>query len=193
MPGKGWDEITYPFRSFNGWTVEVKEWINNLSHTLMDVNGCNYLSMLGLKLIHASSVVLSHLREDHWETLEWVSILFRWCSAIANIYFYWYHNRPIGTCNPAYLHSSLRQCIAIPIFTSTDIITIQLEHATQHTCTHHWANALQLQLPIFTSTDTITVQLEHITQHICTHYCASARCFLIVWRRVHIWLIKKYV
>ena len=23
MPGKVWDEITYPFLNFNGWTVEV--------------------------------------------------------------------------------------------------------------------------------------------------------------------------
>ena len=34
---KVWDEITYPFLNFNGCTVEVKEWISNLSHTLQDM------------------------------------------------------------------------------------------------------------------------------------------------------------
>ena len=29
MPGKVWDEITYPFPNFNGCTVEVWEWISN--------------------------------------------------------------------------------------------------------------------------------------------------------------------
>ena len=52
MPGKVWDEITYPFLNFNGlWgeitypfinfngaTVEVKEWISNfIPHIVMDV------------------------------------------------------------------------------------------------------------------------------------------------------------
>ena len=51
MPGKVWDEITYPFLNFNGSTIEVKEWISNcISH----YNRCNYLSMLGLKLNHIS-------------------------------------------------------------------------------------------------------------------------------------------
>ena len=29
MPGKVWDEVTYPFPNFNGCTVEVWEWISN--------------------------------------------------------------------------------------------------------------------------------------------------------------------
>ena len=29
MPSKVWEEIAYPFRNFNGCTVEVKEWISN--------------------------------------------------------------------------------------------------------------------------------------------------------------------
>ena len=28
MPGKVWEEITYPFINFNGCTVEVEEWIS---------------------------------------------------------------------------------------------------------------------------------------------------------------------
>ena len=33
MPGKVWDEITYPFLNFNGCTVEVLEWISDfISH-----------------------------------------------------------------------------------------------------------------------------------------------------------------
>ena len=44
------DEIIYPFTNFNGATIEVWEWISN--HTLY--NGCNYISMLQLKLNHFS-------------------------------------------------------------------------------------------------------------------------------------------
>ena len=47
-PSKVWDEITYPFLNFNGATVEVLQFLPTL------YNGCNYLSMLGLKLIHVS-------------------------------------------------------------------------------------------------------------------------------------------
>ena len=50
MSNKVWGGITYPFLNFNGCTVEVYEWISN--PTLY--NGCNYLSMLGLKLNHVS-------------------------------------------------------------------------------------------------------------------------------------------
>ena len=56
MPSKMWDEITYPFLNFNVCTVEVYEWMSNF--TLH--NGCNYLSMLGLKLIHVSKWVTGH-------------------------------------------------------------------------------------------------------------------------------------
>ena len=51
MPCKVWDEITYPFPNFNSCTVEVWEWISNF---ISLYNGCNYLSMLGLKLINIS-------------------------------------------------------------------------------------------------------------------------------------------
>ena len=38
MPGKVWNEVTYPFANFNGTTVEVWEWISNiLLHFIMDV------------------------------------------------------------------------------------------------------------------------------------------------------------
>ena len=59
-----WAEITYPFLNFNGCTIAVYEWISNPppppphththTHTHTLYNGCNYLSMLGLKLIHVS-------------------------------------------------------------------------------------------------------------------------------------------
>ena len=29
MPIKVWDEITYPFPNFNGWTMRVAEWVSN--------------------------------------------------------------------------------------------------------------------------------------------------------------------
>ena len=44
---KVWDEITYSFLNFNGGTFEVKFY-----PTLYWA--CDYLSMLGLKLIHVS-------------------------------------------------------------------------------------------------------------------------------------------
>ena len=41
MPIKVWYEITYPLPNFNGCTVEVWEWINDLiSHYIMDVITC---------------------------------------------------------------------------------------------------------------------------------------------------------
>ena len=46
-----WVEITYPFPNFNGWDIEVWEWINNfIPHFTGPV--ADYLSMVGLKLIH---------------------------------------------------------------------------------------------------------------------------------------------
>ena len=46
-----WSEITYPFPNFNGATVGVWEWISNF---IPHYNGCNYLSMIRLKLNHVS-------------------------------------------------------------------------------------------------------------------------------------------
>ena len=38
MPGKVWDEITYPFLNFNGCTDEVKECISNfILHFIIDM------------------------------------------------------------------------------------------------------------------------------------------------------------
>ena len=38
MPGKVWDEITYPFLNLNGCTVEVKQWISNfIPNFIMDI------------------------------------------------------------------------------------------------------------------------------------------------------------
>ena len=49
---KMWDEITYPFPNFNGCTVEVWEWISNIIPHF--TGECDYLSMLGIKLIHVT-------------------------------------------------------------------------------------------------------------------------------------------
>ena len=49
---KVWDEISYPITNFNGRTVEVGEWISKfVPHFTWE---CDYLSTLGLKLIHVS-------------------------------------------------------------------------------------------------------------------------------------------
>ena len=38
MPNEVQDEITYPFPLYNGYTVEVSEWISDfISHFIMDV------------------------------------------------------------------------------------------------------------------------------------------------------------
>ena len=52
----GWNYLSIPklqwlHPNFKGETVEVWEWISNF---ISLYNGCNYLSMLGLKLIHVS-------------------------------------------------------------------------------------------------------------------------------------------
>ena len=73
MPGKVWDEITYPFPSFNGYTVEVWEWISEFIphckcwslgmdkwiHSTL-YNECNYLYMLEWKLNHWKRLMRSH-------------------------------------------------------------------------------------------------------------------------------------
>ena len=37
MRSKVWDEITYLFPNFNGYTAKVREWISNIPHFLIDV------------------------------------------------------------------------------------------------------------------------------------------------------------
>ena len=53
---KMWDETTYPFLNFNGCTLEVSEWINNLIPHF--TGACDYLSMLELELNHVSWIGL---------------------------------------------------------------------------------------------------------------------------------------
>ena len=48
---KMWYKITDPFQNFNSAGVEVWEWMNKF---ITLYNGCNYLSLLGLKLIHVN-------------------------------------------------------------------------------------------------------------------------------------------
>ena len=48
MPSNVWGEIAYPFLNVNGCT-RMDKWFQPTLH-----NGCNYLSMLGLKLNHVS-------------------------------------------------------------------------------------------------------------------------------------------
>ena len=56
---KLWYEITYPFSNLNSAAVKVWEWISNVIFTLYWAY--DYLSMLGLKLIHVSKRTL-----DNW-------------------------------------------------------------------------------------------------------------------------------
>ena len=51
LQSKVWDEITNPFPNFNIATIEVWEWISNfIPHFTACM--CDYLYMLGLKIIH---------------------------------------------------------------------------------------------------------------------------------------------
>ena len=54
IPNKLWEEITYPSSNFNGWSAEDLEWISKF---ILLYDRCNYLSMLGLKLIHVDKMV----------------------------------------------------------------------------------------------------------------------------------------
>ena len=66
MPSTVWGEITYPFRNFNGWTVEVWEWRNNfITHFMIDVITYPYRE---LKLIH---VCWRGPRTSIWKTPFW--------------------------------------------------------------------------------------------------------------------------
>ena len=58
---KVWCEITYPFLNSNGCTVEVWEWISNLITLYW---ACDYLFMLGFKLIHISKRAPDVLKID---------------------------------------------------------------------------------------------------------------------------------
>ena len=51
MPGKLWGEITFPFLNFkcNRWSLGMDKQFHPTFY-----NGCNYLSMLGLRLYHVS-------------------------------------------------------------------------------------------------------------------------------------------
>ena len=52
MSRKVWDKIAYSFRNFNDASILVWESIGNFIPYFCD--GCKYLSMLELELIHAS-------------------------------------------------------------------------------------------------------------------------------------------
>ena len=51
MSSKVYDEITFAFPYVKDATVKVWEWVSNF---ILHFNGCNYLSILGWKLIHLS-------------------------------------------------------------------------------------------------------------------------------------------
>ena len=60
-----WEEITYPFLNFNGsnrWNLGMDKWFHPTVY-----NGCNYLSMLGLKLNHVS-------KSGHWQHMQVIDL-----------------------------------------------------------------------------------------------------------------------
>ena len=77
---KMWGEIMHQFLNFNDATVEVYEWISNFIPHLTGT--CDYLSMLGLKLIHVSKVGprILHMLLPNEETpnLQWSILYITW-------------------------------------------------------------------------------------------------------------------
>ena len=67
IPSKMWDEISYPFPKFQ-WLHHQNLGMDKKFHPIL-YNGCNYISMLGLKLIHVSKrlPVRSYKRFCHSE------------------------------------------------------------------------------------------------------------------------------
>ena len=74
MPRNVWDKISYPFLNFNSATVEVKELIRNFIPHF--TGACDYLYMLGLKLIHVS-------KQGRWSLAITMLIqIWLWCHPI---------------------------------------------------------------------------------------------------------------
>ena len=78
-----------PFLNFSRCTIEVWEWMSNFTPHFIIYNGCNYLSILGLKLNHISKIspwcvllLLSFIKANyklypkHYVSLFWTSLLF---------------------------------------------------------------------------------------------------------------------
>ena len=72
-----WDEITYPFTSFNDWSLGI---VKKCYPTLY--NGCNYLSMLGLRLIHVNKRISWYLTATK-QTKAWTLNISVW-----GVYFF---------------------------------------------------------------------------------------------------------
>ena len=92
MPSEVWDEITYPFPNFNGATVEVWEWIF--------YNGCDKLSILGLKLPYVSK--MGPCRQIYYQVWSPMCMDDAWVNFLRPIIFpifcpeLWKHCLPLG-------------------------------------------------------------------------------------------------
>ena len=73
MPSKVWDKITYPFPNFNSCTVDVLG-MDKLFHPTL-YNGCNYLSMLGFKLIHVSKRTPGDIYLHQWDGPSFIQVM----------------------------------------------------------------------------------------------------------------------
>ena len=71
MPGKVWDEMTYPFPNFNGCTVEVWEWISDFTqHFVKDVITYPYRDYSYIMLVKGTpGADYAIYREDQTNTL----------------------------------------------------------------------------------------------------------------------------
>ena len=73
MPGKVWDEITYPFLNFNGCIIEVQEWTSNfISHFIIDV-----IAMLVNRTTYVTRASTSMIISNILIAMFWVSSEFK--------------------------------------------------------------------------------------------------------------------
>ena len=75
IPSKVWDQIAYKFSNFNSFKLQwLQHWslgMDKCSHLKL-YNVCNFLSMMGLKLIHASKrSPCCVLYTIQWRSREW--------------------------------------------------------------------------------------------------------------------------
>ena len=92
MPSKVWDDITYPFPSLNGYTVEVWKWISNyITHFILDVITYPWMYLMGrypngaLRVIKKHCTRLYHMYTHIIYSFTFCRVLL-WCRCIYHVY-----------------------------------------------------------------------------------------------------------
>ena len=131
-----WIENIYPFPNLNGATVEVWEMINYFIPLIF--NGCHYLTMLGLQLIHVSKggpwvEMVFEATASHEKASIFINSFYFDCDWIVHLYIaittnFQLDRRPthIVYCDIRLPKTSLRDEASreIPIFVCSSLIAI---------------------------------------------------------------------